>query len=165
MATARRPPAAANPGLPKLCALITTLARKHRLGTIGLVGALANGTAWPHDATELFITVPFERAEGFAHALARGTERAVHLFDFALVPWAHPIHLCVRWLNVAHLPLRECPRGAVTRWKITRHGQTFGAAVQLDSLPHFQATDAPLVQRRGEFMRVIQAPALGGFLI
>ncbi len=165
MATARRPPAAANPGLHKLCALITTLARKHRLGTVGLVGAHANGTAWPHDATEIFITVPFEKTEAFAHALTSATERAVHLFDFDLVPWAHPLQLSVRWLNVAQLPVRECPRGAVTRWKITRHGETFGAAVQLDSLPHFRATDAPISQRGGEFMRVIQAPALGGFLI
>src|SRR5437588_8141099 len=66
-ATAPRRPAAVNPDLHKLCAQITVLARQHRLGTVGLVGAHANGTALLHDATELFITVPFENAEAFAH--------------------------------------------------------------------------------------------------
>jgi hypothetical protein len=154
-----------NPDLHKLCALITALAHEHRLGTVGLVGAHASGTAEAHDATELFITEPFAKAEAFAHALAEETERAVHLYDFQLVPWAHPLHLCVRWLNVVQLPTRECPRGAVTRWRMKRHGQTFEAVVRLESLPHFRAVDGFVAQREGEFMRVIGAPALGGFLL
>ena len=154
-----------NPGLPKLCARITALAQEHRLGTVGLAGTHANGTAEAHDATELLITVPFENAEAFAHALAEETERAVHLFAFDLVPWAHPLHLCVRWLNVVQLPMRDCPRGAITRWKMQRHGQTFEAVVRLESLPHFRAVDTFVSQRTGEFLRVVGAPALGGFLI
>ena len=153
------------PDLHRLCALITTLAQEHRLGTVGLVGAHANGTAEAHDATELFITVPYADAEAFAHALAEETERAVYLHDFHLVPWAHPLHLCVRWLNVVQLPMRECPRGAVTRWRMKRNGQTFEAVVRLESLPHFRGVDTFVSQRTGEFMRVIGAPALGGFLI
>jgi hypothetical protein len=154
-----------SPAHHSLCTLITALAQEHRLGTVGLVGAHANGTAEAHDATELFITIPFEKAAAFAHALAEETERAVYLYDFHLVPWAHPLHLCVRWLNVVQLPLRECPRGALTRWRMKRHGQTFGATMRLESLPHFRAADGPVAQRRGEFMRVVGAPALGGFLL
>src|SRR2546430_13588709 len=101
-----------NPALHRLCTLITTLAQQHRLGTVGLVGAHANGTAEAHDATEMFITVPYADAEAFAHALAEETERAVHLYDLQFVPWAHPLHLSVRWLNVTQLPVCECPRGA-----------------------------------------------------
>jgi hypothetical protein len=154
-----------NPALHRLCTLITALAQEHRLGTVGLVGAHANGTAEAHDATELFITVQFEKAAAFAHALAEETERAVHLYDFQLVPWAHPLHLCVCWLNVVQLPMRECPRGAVTRWRMQRHGETLEAVVRLESLPHFRGVDTFIAQRTGEVMRVIAAPALGGFLI
>ena len=154
-----------NPALHKRCALIAALPQKHRLGTVGLVGGHANGTALPHDATELFLTVPFENAEAFAHSLAEKTEGAVHLYDFDLVPWAHPLHLCVRWLNVVQLPVRECPRGAVTRWRMQRHGQSFEAIVRLESLSHFRGVDAFVSPRTGEFLRVIGAPALGGFLI
>ena len=154
-----------NPALHRLCARITRLAQEHRLGTVGLVGAHANGTAEAHDATGLFITVPFADAEAFAHALAEETDRAVHLYDFHLVPWAHPLHLCVRWLNVVQLPLCECPRGAITRWRMRRCGQTCEAVVRLESLPHFRGVEAFVSQRTGEFMRVIGAPALGGFLI
>ena len=132
---------------------------------MGLVGAHANGTALPHDATELLITVPFEKAQPFAHTLAEETGRAVHLFAFDRMPWAHPLHLCVRWLNVVQLPMRDCPRGAITRWKMQRHGQTFEAVVRLESLPHFRAVDTFVSQRTGEFLRVVGAPALGGFLI
>lgn len=144
---------------------ITTLAQEHQIGTVGLVGAHASGTAAAHDATELFVTVPFEKAEAFAQALAEATECAVHLFAFDVVPWAHPLHLCVRWLNVVQLPIRDCPRGAVTRWTMKRHGQTFEAVVRLESLPHFRAVDRVVIPRSGEFMRVIGAPVLGGFLI
>ena len=163
-ATAPRPHLAANPALDKLCARITALAQEHRLGTLGLVGAHANGTALPHDATELFITVPFEKAGAFAHKLVEETGRAVHLYDFHLVPWAHPLHLCVRWLNVVQLPMCECPHGAVTRWKLRHHGRVIEAAVHLESLPHFHGVNALIAQRSGEFMH-IQTPVLGGFLI
>lgn len=145
--------------------MIATLAQEHRLGTVGLVGAHANGTAGTDDATELFVTVPFENADNFAHALCEKTGRAVNLYAFQLVPWAHPLHLCVRWLNVVQLPLRECPRGAITRWRMQRCGQTFEAAVRLESLAHFRGVDTFVSQRTGEFLRVIGAPALGGFLI
>ena len=158
-----------NPALHRLCALVTTLAQEHRLGTVGLVGAHANGTAEAHDATELFITVPYADAGAFAHALAEETERAVHLYDFYLVPWAHPLHLCVRWLNAAEIPLRGCPPGAVMRWRMKRRGQSFEATVRLESLPHFRAEQKFVSTRTfpkpGEFMRVVGAPALGGFLI
>ena len=163
MATAPRQPTAASPALAKLCALIAKLAREHGLGTVGLAGAHANGTAEAHDAIELFMIVPLESAEAFAHALAEKTGRAINLYDFHLVPWAHPFHLCVRWLNVVELPMRECPRGAVTRWKLTRHGRTFEEAVRLDLLPHFRGVDTFIAQRTGEVVRVIGAPPLGGF--
>ena len=113
---------------------------------------------------ELFITMPFEKAEVFAHALAEETNRAVHLYNFHCVPWAHPLHLCVRWLNVDRLPVRDCPRGAVMRWRMNRHGQTHQAVVRLESLPHFRGVDGPVAHRDGEFMCVI-GPALGGFLL
>ncbi len=129
------------------------------------MGAHANGTAGADDATELFITVPFRNAGEFARALCKKTERAVILYAFQLVPWAHPLHLCVRWLNVVQFPLRECPRGAITRWKIQRCGQTFETLTRLESLPHFRGVDTFALQRTGEFMRVIGAPVLGGFLI
>jgi hypothetical protein len=154
-----------SPALRKLCAPIAALAREHQIGTVGLVGAHANGTAAVHEATELFITVPFEKAEAFAHALAEASERAVHLYAFDRVPWAHPLHLCVCWLNVDQIPVRDCPRGAVTRWTKKQHGQVFEAVVRLESLPHFRAVDGVVTPPSGEFMRVTGAPALGGFLI
>ena len=104
---------------------------------------------------ELFVSVPFAQAERFARALAEAAGRAVHLYDFHLVPWAHPLHLCVRWLNAARPPVRECPRDAITRWRMTRQGQGFEATVRLESIPHFRAVDAPVAEREGEFMRVI----------
>jgi hypothetical protein len=163
-ATARRRPAALNPGRVKLCRLIATLARRHGLGTVGLVGAHANGTAGADDPVELFITDAFSNAEKFAHSLCEKTRRAVHLYDFHFVPWAHPLLLCVRWLNVIQIPITECPRGAVTRWKLTRIGQTFEAAVRLESLPHFRAVNGFVATRTGDFLRVFEPP-VGGFLL
>jgi hypothetical protein len=158
-----------NPALPKFCDLIATLAQQHRLGTVGLVGAHANGTAGADDPLELFITVPFAMAEIFAHTLSEETVRAVHLYDFELVPWAHPLHLCVRWLNAGEIPTRGCPPGAVMRWRMKRHGQSFEATVRLESLPHFRAEQKFVSPRTfpksGEFMRVFGPPPLGGFLL
>lgn len=132
---------------------------------MGLVGAHSISTGKAHEPTELFITVSFDQAETFARALAEATARAVHLLAFHVVPWAHPHHLCVRWLNVIQIPTRDCPRGAVMRWKIKRDQLTYEAVVRLESLLHFRAVDGPVTQPAGEFMRVIGAPALGGFLI
>ena len=154
-----------NPDLPKLSALITTLAQKHRIGTVGLVGAHANGTAGQWTPLDLFVTVPFEKAEAFARELSFATYLAVQLYDFHVVPWAHPLHLCVRWLNVDTIPLMDCPRGAVTRWKLKRDGGTIEASLPLESLPHFHGTDALVAQREGEFMRVFGPAPLGAFLM
>ena len=158
-----------NPAPPDLSTLIAALARQHRLGTVGLVGAHANGTAGPYDALELFITVPLAMAEIFAHTLAEETGRPVHLYDFELVPWAHPLHLCVRWLNGGEIPLRACPPGAVMRWRMKHDDTSVEAAVRLESLPHFRAEEKFVSTRTfpksGEFMRVFGPPPLGGFLI
>ncbi len=149
----------------KLCGQSGGLAAKHRIGTVGLVGAHAAGIAGPWTPLELFVTVPFEAAEAFAHELSYVTYLAVHLCNFRLVPWAHPLHLCVQWLNVDAMPVMECPRGAIMRWKLKRDGQTVEAAVPLESLPHFRATDAPVATPVGDFMRVFGPAPLGGFLM
>lgn len=114
---------------------------------------------------ELFVTVAFAKAEAFACALAEVTNYSVHLYAFRLVPWAHPHHLCVRWLNVDQIPTTRCPRGAVTRWKITRNDRTFEAAVRLDSLRHFCAASGYVPTPPGECIRMFGPPPLGGFLI
>src|SRR5438067_7961717 len=124
-----------------LCGLIAPLAARHKLGTIGLAGTHAIGSAEAHDPVELIVTVSLSRAEAFAQELSEATERAVHLYAFDLLPWAHPLHLCVKWLNVDRMPIAECPRGAVSRWKIVRNGSDFETAVRLDSLSHFRSAD------------------------
>ena len=154
-----------NPAPAKLCGQIGSLAAKHRIGTVGLVGAHAAGTAGPWTPLELFVTVPFEAAGAFAHELSYATYLAVQLYDFRLVPWAHPLHLCVQWLNVDVMPVMECPRGAIMRWKLKHRGQTVEAAVPLESLPHFRATNGSVATPVGEFMRVFGPVPLGGFLM
>lgn len=154
-----------NPAPAKLCEQIGILAAKHRVGTVGLVGAHAIGTAGLWTPIELFVTVSFESAEAFARELSFITYLAVQLYDFRLVPWAHPLHLCVRWLNVDTIPVMECPRGAVTRWKLKHEGRTIEAAVPLESLPHFRAVDGGVATPVGEFVRVFGPAPLGGFLM
>ena len=154
-----------NPAPTNLCERIASLAAKHRIGTVGLVGAHAAGIAGPWTPLELFVTVPFETAEAFARELSFATYLAVQLFDFRLVPWAHPLHLCVRWLNVDAIPVTDCPRAAVTRWKLDHKGQTVEASVPLESLPHFRAVDGRIATPVGEFVRVFGPTPLGGFLM
>ena len=154
-----------NPAPANLCEQIGTLAAKHRVGTVGLVGAHAAGIAGPWTPLELFVTVPFETAEAFARELSFTTYLAVQLYDFRLVPWAHPLHLCVRWLNVDAIPIVKCPRGAVTRRKLKHEGRTIEFVVPLESLPHFLAVDGRVVTPVGEFVRVFGPTPLGGFLM
>ena len=111
------------------------------------------------------MTVSFAAAEAFAHELSFVTYLAVQLYDFHLVPWAHPLHLCVRWLNVDSIPVMDCPRGAVTRWNLKRHGRTGEASVRLESLPHFRGVDGRVETPVGEFVRVFGPAPLGGFLM
>ena len=154
-----------NPAPANLCERIGSLAAKHRVGTVGLVGAHAAGTAGLWTPLELFVTVPFEAAEAFARELSFATYLAVQLYDFHLVPWAHPLHLCVRWLNVDVIPVMDCPRGAVTRWKLKHEGRFVEASVPLESLPHFRAVDGRVATPVGEFVRVFGPAPLGGFLM
>ena len=136
---------------------------------MGLVGARARGNESPWHPVELFITRPFEEAEDFARELSRTAYLAVHLYAFDLVPWAHPLHLCVRWLNVDAIPVMECPRGAITRWQMEHNGNSVEASVLLESLPHFRPgqkfVSTRTFQKSGEFVRMFGPPPIGGFLM
>jgi len=142
---------------------ITRRARECSIGAVALVGARANGTATPDDPVEVFATVPLERTEWFGTQLADETGGLVRVYDCRLISWAHPLHLCARWLNVDRLPSLPCPRGAVARWTCQRTGAQ--AAVLLETLPHFHPVDGYVPTPRGEFVRVFGPPPIGGFLI
>jgi predicted nucleotidyltransferase len=70
--------------------LIAKLAANHRLGTVGLTGSFARGQVAPDADIDLVVTLPLERAEPFAAALADATYRMIHLHAFAALPWHHP---------------------------------------------------------------------------
>lgn len=143
--------------------LIARLARECGIGTVALVGAWANGTASELDPVEVFATVPLERVTRFGTMLADETGGLVRVYECRLVSWAHPLHLCARWLNVDRIPSLPCPRGAVLRWTCERTGAK--ASVPMETLLHFHGLDGCVQMHTGEFVRVFGPPPIGGFLL
>ncbi len=148
-----------------LLALIGELAAKHRLGTIGLAGSCARGEDAPGADIDLLITVPLRMAERFAAVLADKTDRTVHLHAFAALPWHHPYHLCIRWLNCRRMPVTYAPRGAVIRRLVRRDGTAMDMTVPVERIAHFVPIDRapPTTPQPGS--RCVAAPPLGGFLL
>lgn len=149
-----------------VCDLLARLARRYNLGTVGLAGRHAAGVARTCDPLEVFVVVDLDRAELFGTQLADVLECGyVHVYDCRRLSWAHPLHLCVRWLNVDALPVLECPRGAVSRWRMETAQGLSEALVALEGLPHFRGVARPTSPPRGEFLRVFGPPPFGGFLV
>ena len=148
-----------------LIALIAELAAKHRLGTIGIAGSVARGEDCPGADIDLLVTVPLRMAERFAAVLADKTDRTIHLHAFAALPWHHPYHLCIRWLNCRRLPVTYAPRGAVIRRITRRDGRTHELAVPVERIAHFVPIDRPPPATPQAGSRLVAAPPLGGFLL
>ena len=144
--------------LPELTTLITTLAQSHRIGAVGIVGSHARGEGAPEDDLDLFITVSLHRGEPFASALAAAARCTVHLHDFHRVPWFHPHHLCVLWLNCQRLPTCPCPRRATIRRTIGSGPTAFEVFALAESIPHFTPVDVPPHTRPGETAVVVRPP-------
>ena len=145
--------------------LIAKLAASHRLGTVGLTGSFARGQVAPDADIDLVLTVPLERAEPFAAALADATYRMIHLHAFAALPWHHPYHLCIRWLNCARLPRTFAPRGAVIRRLVRHNGAALELGVPVERIPHFVPVDVPPPTVPSHGTRFVCTPPLGGFLL
>lgn len=145
--------------------MIAELAAKHRLGTIGLAGSTARGEDASGSDIDVIVTVPLSMAERFAATLADKTDRTVHLHAFASLPWHHPYHLCIRWLNCRRLPTTLAPRGAVIRRIVRRDGIAHELAVPVERIPHFVPIDSPPPASPQAGSRFIAAPPLGGFLL
>jgi predicted nucleotidyltransferase len=148
-----------------LGAIMARLAVEQRIGTIGLSGSFARGDQAPGADVDVIVTVPFARAERFGRALAAAADRGVHLHSFDALPWHHPYHLCVRWLNCRKLPLKLAPRGAVIRAMTRRDGRRTELCVPVERIPHFAAIDTPLPATPQPGSRFVSAPPLGGFLL
>ncbi len=151
--------------------LIAPLAMKWQIGTVGLAGSHATGTADPLAPVEVFVTVPLESAPtedlrgiprliGFAEELALEMECAVHLYDPHALPFAHPLHFAVRWLNVTTLPRVRVPLGATLR---CLNGSP--VCIPLAQIPHFAEAEGPPPTPRGRALLVVPAPPPGAFLI
>lgn len=150
---------------PDLAALIAELAAKHRLGTVGLAGSVARGEDCAGADIDVLITVPLRMAERFASVLADKTDRTVHLHAFSALPWHHPYHLCIRWLNCRRLPVTYAPRGAVIRRLVRRDGAAMEMAVPVERIAHFVPIDRPPSATPQAGSRFVAAPPLGGFLL
>ena len=148
-----------------LSELVAELAAKHRLGTVGLTGSCARGENAPGADIDLIITVPLRMAERFAAVLADRMDRTVHLHAFASLPWHHPYHLCIRWLNCRRLPVTYAPRGAVIRRIVRRDGSAFDLSVPVERIAHFVPIDSPPPATPQAGSRFVAAPPLGGFLL
>jgi len=111
------------------------------------------------------VTVPLRMAERFAAVIADKTDRTVHLHAFAALPWHHPYHLCIRWLNCRRLPVTYAPRGAVIRRLTRRDGRTHELAVPVERIAHFVPIDRPPPATPQAGSRLVAAPPLGGFLL
>lgn len=148
-----------------LAALVAELAAKHRLGTVGLAGSVARGEECAGADIDVLVTVPLRMAERFAAALADKTDRTVHLHAFSALPWHHPYHLCIRWLNCRRMPVTYAPRGAVIRRVTRQAGQTHELAVPVERIPHFVPIDRPPPTTPQAGSRFVAAPPLGGFLL
>lgn len=134
-------------------ALVVGLAREHRAGAVGLAGAHAAGE--PVD----LLVADLDRAAPLALALAEATDAEVRLWRVGSLLYSHPLHFCVRWLNVDRLPTCPFPRGAALR---LLNGVPIFAP--LESFPHLRAVDH-YERPRPERPRVVPAPPLGGFLL
>jgi predicted nucleotidyltransferase len=145
--------------------LIAELAARHRLGTVGLAGSDARAEATRGADIDVLVTVPLRTAECFAAVLADKTDRTVHLHAFASLPWHHPYHLCIRWLNCRRMPLTFAPRGAVIRRIVRRDGSAFDLAVPVERIAHFVPIDRPPPATPQAGSRFVAAPPLGGFLL
>lgn len=148
-----------------LGALIGELAVNHRLGTVGLAGSIARAEECPGADIDVIVTVPLRMAERFAAALANATDRTVHLHAFTALPWHHPYHLCIRWLNCRRLPTTFAPRGAVIRRIVRRDGIAHELAVPIERIAHFVPIDRPPPATPQAGSRFVAAPPLGGFLL
>lgn len=148
-----------------LCAIIAALAARHRLGTVGLAGSFARGEEWPDADIDVIVNVPMRMAGRFAPALAAKTDRTIHLHAFSALPWHHPYHLCIRWLNCRRMPVTHAPRGAVIRRMVRRDGSTIELAVPVERIAHFVPIDRPpqVIPHAGSLL--VAAPPLGGFLL
>lgn len=145
--------------------LIAKLAAKHRLGTVGLAGSFARGDFAPESDIDVIVTEQFEKAEPFARALADAICRSVHLHAFASLPWHHPYHLCIRWLNCARLPQTFAPRGAVIRRLVRHNGAALELGVPVERIAHFVPVDVPPLTTSPHGSRFVCMPPLGGFLL
>ena len=148
-----------------LVALIAELAAKHRLGTVGIAGSFARGEEAPGADIDLIVTVPLRMAERFAALLAEAADRTVHLHAFSALPWHHPYHLCIRWLNCRRMPVTYAPRGAVIRRIVRRDGSAFDLSVPVERIAHFVPIDRPPPTTPQAGSRFVAAPPLGGFLL
>jgi predicted nucleotidyltransferase len=148
-----------------LCTLVAELAAKHRLGTVGLAGSCARGEDAPGADIDLIVTVPLRMTERFAAVLADKTDCTIHLHAFAALPWHHPYHLCIRWLNCRRMPVTYAPRGAVIRRIVRRDGRVLNLAVSVERIPHFVPIDTPPPAAPQPGSRFVCAPPLGGFLL
>lgn len=148
-----------------LAALVAELAAKHRLGTVGLTGSDARGEEWPGADIDVIVTVRLQMAERFAAALSDATDRTIHLHAFTALPWHHPYHLCIRWLNCRRLPTTFVPRGAVIRRIVRRDGEALELAVPVERVAHFVPIDRPPPATPQAGSRFVVPPPLGGFLL
>jgi predicted nucleotidyltransferase len=148
-----------------LCTLIAEFAVTHRLGTVGLAGSFARGEIWPDADIDVIVVARLQMAERFAAALAERTGRTVHLHAFAALPWHHPYHLAIRWLNCRRLPVTFAPRGAVIRRVIRRDGRTLEMCVPIERIAHFAPIDRTPQATPHAGSLLVAAPPLGGFLL
>ncbi len=110
------------------------------------------------EAVELLV-VPSKMALPFARALSDASGRAVRMRDPQTLPYTHPFHYCVRWLNVDRLPVCPFPRGAILT---SINGAP--TAIELTAIPHF-APAMGYVRAAPLAPDFVPAPALGSFLI
>lgn len=102
--------------------------------------------------------------EAFGTALSLATDRSIHLHLLDGLPWHHPYHLCIRWLNCNRLPMVCVPRGAT----IVRHQSDSAPCrtrIALSAIPHFVGIDTPPAASPQVATTFIVAPPLGGFLL
>lgn len=148
-----------------LCAGIAALAAKHRIGTVGLTGSFARGEDAPGADIDVIVTVPVLAAERFGTALADAAERAVHLHGFESLPWHHPYHLCVRWLNCRRLPIKLAPRGATVTALQIHGGVRTECRIPVERIPHFVPVLGLPATPPHAGSHIVPAPPLGGFLL
>lgn len=145
-----------------LCDHLARLAARDALGAVGLAGAHALGIVGPQEPLDVLVWADLAKVDALGEELAEAAETVVRIYDAARLPWPHRLHLCVRWVNVAHLPRIEVPMRATSR-VIYPNGAE--ALVALSSVPHFAPVERPQAQPTGRFVRSFPPPPIGGFLI